>query len=41
MYAPGSADTPDNSTDPSVRKKRGPQDDKKKGMADAVPYSAF
>ena len=29
MYSPGSADCPDNSIDPSVRTKRGSQDDRK------------
>jgi hypothetical protein len=41
MHFAGSADTPDNSTDPSVRKKRGPQDDKKKGTAEGLPHSLF
>jgi len=34
---PDSADTLDNSTDPSVHKKCEPHGDKKKGTAEAVP----
>jgi len=41
MHSAGRANTPDYSMDPSARKKRGPQDDKEKGTAEAVPLHSI